>query len=73
MVHSRPFGRTSVDYGGKAGESGIVGHQTLANEYRVFPVKESHLHGASTIPVAMSKAWLKMKKSRVKLGSLLWR
>ena len=51
----RPFGRTSVDYGRKAGESGIVGHQTLANEYRVFPVKESGLHGASTIPVAMSK------------------
>ncbi|KAL5798344.1 hypothetical protein ACOSQ2_003164 [Xanthoceras sorbifolium] len=34
----------------------VTDGKMLANEYRVFPVKESRLHGALTIPEAQGKA-----------------
>ncbi|KAI9194705.1 hypothetical protein LWI28_008460 [Acer negundo] len=70
----RPFGRTSVDYGKKAGESGIVGHQTLANEYRVFPVKESR----AVFMGPQQSRWRCPKRDgdglgQIEVRSLLWR
>ncbi|PHT79723.1 hypothetical protein T459_17775 [Capsicum annuum] len=59
--------RTSVDYGRKAGESGIVGHQTLANEYRVFQWKSPLLQQKSKKGLSVPGSLCKEGKASVQI------